>query len=146
MGIAFAPARQQVNMILFGSLKYPSVLLFLTLIKGQSSVSMKSKVNGKAEQLSLFPGLEEQEFWDKFRVVVREEVKRKEPGATAPGKLQVDGLTQMPLYNMDDVRKLFRGVSRSTIYEWIDRGLLKPVKLRGRVYFLWKDIEDLWKS
>jgi predicted DNA-binding transcriptional regulator AlpA len=107
---------------------------------------MKSKLNGEAEQLSLFPGLAEQEFWDKLRAVIREELKRKEPGATAPGKLQVDGLAQMPLYNMDDVRKLFRGVSRSTIYEWIDRGLLKPVKLRGKVYFLGKDIELLFKN
>jgi predicted DNA-binding transcriptional regulator AlpA len=107
---------------------------------------MKSKVNGEAEQLSLFPGLEEREFWDKLRAVIREEVKRKEPGATAPGKLQVDGLAQMPLYNMDDVRKLFRGVSRSTVYEWIDQGLLKPVKLRGKVYFLWKDLELLFKN
>src|ERR1700683_183115 len=107
---------------------------------------MKSKVNGEVEQLSLFPALEEQEFWDKLRGIVREEVKRKDAGATAPGKLQIDGLTQMPLYNMDDVRKLFRGVSRSTVYEWIDRGLLKPVKLRGKVYFLWKDIEALFKG
>jgi hypothetical protein len=133
-------------MILLGSSPYPFFRLFLPLIKGPRGLSMKSKANGEAEQLSLFPGLEEQEFWDKLRVVVREEVKRKEPGATAPGKLQVDGLTQMPLYNMDDVRKLFRGVSRSTVYQWIDRGLLKPVKLRGRIYFLWKDIEGLWNS
>jgi hypothetical protein len=107
---------------------------------------MNSKVSRETEQLSLFPGLEEQDFWDKLRVIVREEVKREEPGAIAPGRLQVDGLTQMPLYNMNDVRKLFRGVSRSTVCEWIDRGLLQPVKLRGKVYFLWKDIEALFKS
>lgn len=107
---------------------------------------MKSNVNGEAEQLSLFPTLGEQKFWDKLRVIVREEIKRKDADAPTPGKVQVDGLTQMPLYNMDDVRKLFRGVSRSTVYQWIDRGLLKPVKLRGRIYFLWKDIEGLWNS
>jgi hypothetical protein len=133
-------------MILLGSSTYPFFRLFLPLIKGPRGLSMKSKANGEAEQLSLFPRLEEQEFWDKLRIIVREEVKGKEPGATAPGKLQVDGLTQMPLYNMDDLRKLFRGVSRSTVYQWIDRGLLKPVKLRGRIYFLWKDIEGLWNS
>ena len=107
---------------------------------------MRSKTSGELEQLSLFPGLAKQEFWDKLRAIVREEIKQKEPGAVAPGKVQVDGLVQMPLYNIDDVRKLFRGVSRSTVYEWIGRGLLKPVKLRGRVYFLWEDIELLFKS
>lgn len=29
---------------------------------------------------------------------------------------------------------------RTTIYEWITEGLLKPKKMKGKVYILWEDI------
>jgi len=48
-------------------------------------------------------------------------------------------------YNIDDLTKLFR-VSRPTIHAWIDKSLLKPIKLGGRVYFSYSDIVELMES
>lgn len=86
------------------------------------------------------------EFWRELRQIVREEVlSLAEQKKTSPSNLSVNGLSQKPLFDMDEIRALFSNVSRSTIYEWIDAGLLKPLKLKGKVYFLWSDIERLWQ-
>ena len=36
--------------------------------------------------------------------------------------------------------------TRPTIYSWVEKGLLKPIKSGGRVYFNQKDIEALLES
>lgn len=54
----------------------------------------------------------------------------------------VPGMTYKPLYKVSEVCSLF-SVSRQTVYSWIDQGLLKPHKVRSRVYFLSGDIESL---
>jgi hypothetical protein len=47
-----------------------------------------------------------------------------------------EGFVAKPLYDMKELRELFGGVNRTTIYEWIRCGLLHPRKMKGKVYFL----------
>lgn len=53
-----------------------------------------------------------------------------------------------PLFDMAEVCRLFCDASRSTIYEWIKTGKPIPFKIngRGKVFFLWEDIERLWRE
>ncbi len=81
------------------------------------------------------------ELRELVRAVVREEIKRLAYDPT----FSVQGMEYKPLYKMKEVCKLFE-VSRQTIYEWIKIGKLRPVKVRSRVYFLWKDLEELIKT
>lgn len=90
------------------------------------------------------------EFFKCIREIIREEVQvviSDKVTTAAPG-CETDGLTYRPLYDMQAVRHLFRDVARSTIYEWIHAGKLIPIKIngRGKVYFLWTDIERLWRE
>jgi excisionase family DNA binding protein len=82
-------------------------------------------------------------FWLELRRVVREEVaalhnKRANLYETA-------GLTYKPLYSIVEIAALFQ-ISRPTIYEWTRHGTLKPHKIRGRVYYLHADIQQLLKQ
>ena len=95
--------------------------------------------------------IEMEEFWEQMRTIIREELKlmiaanvcsAKKTGAN--GK-ETNGFRTKPLYDMKELVSLFN-VSRSTIYEWVTCGILKPRKIRGRVYFLWADIEKLLKE
>ncbi|MFL5740650.1 MAG: helix-turn-helix domain-containing protein [Flavisolibacter sp.] len=56
--------------------------------------------------------------------------------------METPGLTEKPLFRIQEVCKIFQ-VSRQTIYDWVKHGKLKPLKVRSRVYFLAKDIQDL---
>ena len=56
--------------------------------------------------------------------------------------MEVNGLTEKPLYKIQEVRLLFK-VTKPTIYDWIKHGKLKRVKIRSRVYFLGSDIKQL---
>ena len=107
---------------------------------------MSGKVNS-AILISMDAG----EFFVEIRKVVREEVKMATRGreiSPAAALLDTPGLTYKPLYDMKEIRHLFSDVCRSTIYEWINAGKLIPVKIngRGKVFFLWADIERLWKE
>lgn len=53
--------------------------------------------------------------------------------------------SKVNLYTISKLVKLF-DTSRPTIYAWIEKGLLKPIKLSGRVYFKHEDIESLLES
>lgn len=85
----------------------------------------------------LFP-VEPEQFWQQMRLIIREEiaVQGKEKVVTA---FETFGLTYKPLYKMREVCDLLQ-VSRPTLYEWIREGLLKPYKIKSRVYFLYDDI------
>jgi hypothetical protein len=107
---------------------------------------MSGKVNS-----TILISMEVGEFFEEIRKVVREEVKLATRGkeiSPAPALHDTPGLTYRPLYDMKEIRQLFRDVARSTIYEWIRAGKLIPIKIngRGKVYFLWTDIERLWKE
>lgn len=49
---------------------------------------------------------------------------------------------EVHLYTISKLVSLF-DTTRPTIYSWIEMGLLKPIKLGGRVYFNKIDIEEL---
>lgn len=53
--------------------------------------------------------------------------------------------SEISLYTISKLVTLF-DTTRPTIYSWIEKGLLKPIKLGGRVYFNHKDIETLLES
>ncbi len=53
--------------------------------------------------------------------------------------------SKVNLYAISRVQKTFE-ISRPTIYAWIEKGLLKPIKLSGRVYFKHEDIESLLEN
>jgi len=53
--------------------------------------------------------------------------------------------SELSLYTISKLVKLF-STTRPTIYSWIGKGFLKPIKLGGRVYFNHKDIESLLES
>lgn len=52
---------------------------------------------------------------------------------------------EISLYTIAKLVALF-DTTRPTIYSWIEKGLLKPIKLGGRVYFNQKDIQALLES
>jgi excisionase family DNA binding protein len=84
--------------------------------------------------------MEPEEFWDHIRLIIREELaKLQHERITENNEVKVHGLTYKPLYKMSEVCQLF-GVTRQTIYDWIEHGKLKPYKVRSRVYFLHNDI------
>ena len=83
------------------------------------------------------------EFWLKVREIIREEINRTQQCATTrPVILDVPGLTEKPLFKIQEVCSLFK-VTKPTIYDWIKHGKLKRVKIRSRVYFLGNDIRQL---
>lgn len=89
----------------------------------------------------LFP-YEPEQFWQRVRLIVREEISRIEGPAPAETPYETPGLEYKPLYKIAEVCRLFQ-VSKPTIYEWVRHGKLKPLKIRSRVFFLWQDIQKL---
>ena len=87
--------------------------------------------------------LEPQDFWDQIRLIIREEVtKGNKAQASNTNIMETHGLTEKPLYKMQEICSLFK-VTKPTIYDWIKHGKLRRVKIRSRVYFLGRDIREL---
>ena len=89
----------------------------------------------------LFP-YDPEDFWEKIRLIIREEVKKLEHIQTKETAYDTSRFAYKPLYKIAEVCKIF-GVSKPTIYDWIKHKKLKPYKIRSRVYFLWNDIQTL---
>lgn len=89
----------------------------------------------------LFP-FDPDQFWQRIRLIVREEITSAERSRPAEPLYQTPGLTYKPLFKLAEVCKLFQ-VTKPTIYEWIRRGRLKRHKIESRVFFLWNDIQQL---
>lgn len=86
------------------------------------------------------------EYWQNIRQIIREEVSKMEKEKPDPGSLlQTPGLTYKPLLKISELCTLFQ-VTKPTIYGWIKIGKIKPVKVRSRVYFLWKDVTQLMSN
>jgi excisionase family DNA binding protein len=62
-----------------------------------------------------------------------------------PETLQKSLEKQSQLITISQLTKLF-STSRPTIYAWIDKKLLNPIKIGGRVYFNKQDIEKLLEA
>jgi len=89
----------------------------------------------------LFP-YEPDELWEKIRQLLRTELQKARVTADVPVSYEVSGLTQKPLYKAAEVCKMLQ-VSRQTLHTWAKEGLLKPYKIKSRVFYLWSDIEKL---
>jgi excisionase family DNA binding protein len=87
----------------------------------------------------LFP-IEPNEFWRQMRGVIEEVMEQK--NVAHPSPRPTDNPSQKPLLKAKEVCELFQ-VSKPTIYDWMNKGKLKSIKIRSRRYFLWKDIEEL---
>lgn len=102
---------------------------------------MKESVShGSPVTPMLFP-FEPEQFWQSIRQIIREEVKSAEQKPPAANDA-IPGITYKPLYKIAEVCSFFH-VSKPTIYDWVKHGKLKPFKIRSRVFFLWKDIQQL---
>lgn len=91
----------------------------------------------------IFIQYEPEQFWEEMRKIVKEEVSKintRKP--TDQPVMEVPGLTYKPLFTIAEVCSLFQ-ITKPTIYEWIDREILKPMKIQSRVYFLHQDIHKL---
>ena len=97
--------------------------------------------NGNLVTPILFP-YDPNHFWQSIRQIVREEVSSVEKQRPVSSTYETPGLTYKPLYKIAEVCSLFH-VTKTTIYDWVRHGKLKPFKIRSRVYFLWQDIERL---
>jgi excisionase family DNA binding protein len=86
---------------------------------------------------------EQENFWEKIRSIIREELAKERDRKVAQGSYETNGLKYKPLYKIAEVCSIFE-VSKPTIYDWIKHGKLKPYKVRSRVYFLWKDLQNLF--
>ena len=102
---------------------------------------------GKSDTPILVP-MEMEIFWREMRQLIKEELQLIVVAGKPETKLQHEtkettAFQQKPLYDMQETRQLFGNVSRTTIYDWVSCGKLKPKKLKGKVFFLWCDIEKL---
>lgn len=90
----------------------------------------------------LFP-FEPAEFWAQIRQIIKEEIsKANMEKAPSTSLVETPGLTQKPLYKINEICSLFN-VTKPTIYDWVKHGKLRRVKIRSRVYFLGSEIQQL---
>ena len=86
---------------------------------------------------------EPEQFWKEIRKVIREEISKLDyKNQSETPIMEMPGLTFKPLYTMTEICKIFQ-ISKPTVYEWIEHGILKPIKIKTRVYFLHQDIQRL---
>ena len=103
---------------------------------------MKENVqNENAVTPMLFP-FDPDQYWQRIRLIIREEVTNVERSKPAQPIYETPGLTYKPLFKLAEVCKLFQ-VTKPTIYQWIRHGRLKRYKIESRVFFLWNDIQKL---
>lgn len=90
----------------------------------------------------LFP-IPASEVWEKMRELLRYELALMvKQGQNV--EYTVPGLVQKPLFKAHEVCKMLQ-VSRQTLHKWAKEGILKPYKIKSRVFYLWADIEKLVK-
>lgn len=88
----------------------------------------------------LFP-IPANEVWDKIRELLRYELAQMSKEGHSV-EYTVPGLVQKPIFKSSEVCKMLQ-ISRQTLYVWAKEGVLKPHKIKSRVYYLWADIEKL---
>jgi excisionase family DNA binding protein len=100
----------------------------------------------KKEAIPILIPFEPEDFWAQMRIIIREEVVKSQKGQFPSNSLlETPGLTEKPLYKIQEICSLFR-ISKPTIYDWIKNGKLKRIKIRSRVYFLGSDIRSLMQT
>lgn len=96
-----------------------------------------------SEDVPLLIPYEPAEFWDKMRMIVREEIFSGVKRQKASSAMATPGLTEKPLYKIVEICAIFN-VSRTTVHEWVKSGKLRKVKVRSRVYFLADDVRKIF--
>ncbi|SRR6266498_4359150 len=91
------------------------------------------------ENVQMLLPIEPKEFWHRLKMVVEEVVEQK---SASYGSSPSDNPSTSPLLKAKEVCELFK-VSKPTVYDWMNQGKLKSIKIKSRRYFLWKDIEEL---
>lgn len=89
----------------------------------------------------LFP-YEPEELFQKIRELLHSELIKFLPESKQQVSYEVNGLTQKPLYKADEVCAMFH-ITRQTLHEWGKEGIVKPYKIKSRVFYLWNDLEKL---
>lgn len=89
----------------------------------------------------LFP-YDPDDFWKKIKEVIHNEVQKINLTKTDEVVYEVPGLKQKPLYKAHEVCAMFQ-ITRQTLHQWQKEGILKPYKIKSRVFFLWADLEAL---
>ena len=83
---------------------------------------MKSEFMGSNSSVPILIPFEPEEFWSQIRLIIREEVDRKQKDKPLEGNLmETPGLTEKPLFKMQEICTLFK-VTKPTIYDWIKHG------------------------
>ena len=89
----------------------------------------------------LFP-YEPDELWEKFREIVHSEIQKLIKAAPQTVEYELPGMTQKPLYKAQEVCAMFQ-ISRQTLHLWSKQGILKPYRIKSRVFFLRSDLDAL---
>ncbi len=91
------------------------------------------------ENVQMLLPIEPKEFWHRLKMVVEEAVGQRNVSHASPS---TENPSSSPLLKAKEVCDLFK-VSKPTVYDWMNQGKLKSIKIKSRRYFLWKDIEEL---
>jgi excisionase family DNA binding protein len=103
---------------------------------------MKGQATNEANVTPMLFPYDPEQYWQKIREIIRQELQQLPRKTIDPPEYHTPGMTYKPLYKIGEVCQIFQ-VTRPTIYDWVKHGKLKPYKIRSRVFFLWKDIEQL---
>ena len=102
----------------------------------------KSNCMSETHATILFP-YEPEELWSKIREIIRLELQGlKTKQSTNEVSYEVPGMVQKPIYKAREVCTMLQ-ISRQTLHAWVREGILKPYKIKSRVFFLWSDLEKL---
>ncbi len=85
------------------------------------------------------------ELWDKFRELIREELQKANALKKQEVSYEVSGFKQKPLFKAGEVCQMLQ-ISRQTLHAWNKEGILKPYKIKSRVFYLYSDLEKLIAS
>lgn len=82
----------------------------------------------------------QEEFWKKIRELIKTELVAV--NKNSPTVYSVPGLIEKPLYKASEVCDMFQ-ITRQTLHEWGKEGIVKPYKIKSRVFYLWSDLKQL---
>jgi excisionase family DNA binding protein len=88
------------------------------------------------ENVQLLIPVEPKEFWRRMKSIVEEVIRESQ--VHEPQDKQKERL----LVKVKEVCEIFH-VSKPTVYDWLNTGKIKSIKIKTRRYFRWKDIEEL---
>ena len=103
---------------------------------------MKDLVDKSQRSVPILLPYEPEQLLDQIRKIVRDEILAAQKANSNSAMFETPGMDFKPLYKIVEVCSMFN-ITKPTVYDWIQHGKLKPIKIRSRVFFLWQDIQDL---